>query len=743
MADAEDYLQDGFDPRSVTVPRLRSILVTHNVEYPATAKKPQLVELVEQYILPQVPKLRAQRARAKRSSQGIVNAGSPEDNGRWEDYGLEPTPTAKPRRSASPRKASSRVKREEDEPAPAPVKTKRTSRSVSRSVSRQASHYDEDEADAPQYEAPKPTRRSGSRRAATPKIKDEPEEEEETPISSHYAPTPQSSTLYATSSPFTQKNTPFGTANATPYTSTPYFNAPQSAVPPSVVAAYEEEESVFSDDNPFQRGSPAFKTPSRRRVGDEIARGEKLTRRRPEEFIEPLAIERPSAVARSHELSARKPRHQSPDFSVDAGEEFTPDAQLELEEAARRGEATIVPRRHSKPARKTNLKTPFFVLFISLLGVYLAWYRQEKIAVGYCGLGRPATQIIPDDIPVPDVIIPFVEPQCEPCPPHAYCYEDFSVRCHSDFVLKPHPLSLGGLVPLPPTCEPDGEKARRVQAVADRAIEELRQRRAKYECGELVDESGAKVDSPAIAEEELKSTVSRKRNKRLNSDEFEDLWVAAIGEITTREEVIVEIATTTSTSPGSPDISIRKLSSSSLARLPITCALKRSVRLGLARYRLPIGLLMSVVLAIFYLRARYRQHLVDSAQVPALVDLVLERLANQKELGAEDLDDAWLFLPNLRDDVLRSVHKVAERERIWQRVKKVVELNSNVRTGQREGRSGEVGRAWEWIGPIKGEGARRRRMSGRWTRDAVADSPESKPATAAEGKKWTESRVIY
>lgn len=154
---------------------------------------------------------------------------------------------------------------------------------------------------------------------------------------------------------------------------------------------------------------------------------------------------------------------------------------------------------------------------------------------------------------------------------------------------------------------------------------------------------------------------------------------------------------------------------------------------------------MSVVLAVFYLRARYRQHLVDSAQVPALVDLVLERLANQKELGAEDLDDAWLFLPNLRDDVLRSVHKVAERERIWQRVKKVVELNSNVRTGQREGRSGEVGRAWEWIGPIKGEGARRRRMSGRWTRDPVAtDSPESKPATtAAEGKKWTESRVIY
>ena len=47
MADMEDYLEEGFDPRSVTVPRLRSILVTHNVEYPATAKKAQLVELVK------------------------------------------------------------------------------------------------------------------------------------------------------------------------------------------------------------------------------------------------------------------------------------------------------------------------------------------------------------------------------------------------------------------------------------------------------------------------------------------------------------------------------------------------------------------------------------------------------------------------------------------------------------------------------------------------------------------------
>ena len=203
-----------------------------------------------------------------------------------------------------------------------------------------------------------------------------------------------------------------------------------------------------------------------------------------------------------------------------------------------------------------------------------------------------------------------------------------------------------------------------------------------------------------------------------------------------------QIRYTTHRTSDSSHLPVRQLSSTSLARLSLGCAVKRSFRLGLARYRLPIGLLISVALAIFYLRARYRRHLATSAQIPALVDLVLGRLANQKELGEEDLDDPWLFLPNLRDDILRSIHSLSERERIWRRVRAVVELNSNVRTGQREGRSGEVGRAWEWIGAVQGEGARRRR-SGRvsWVPEAKSESPEMRELT--ETKKWEEARPFY
>lgn len=156
--------------------------------------------------------------------------------------------------------------------------------------------------------------------------------------------------------------------------------------------------------------------------------------------------------------------------------------------------------------------------------------------------------------------------------------------------------------------------------------------------------------------------------------------------------------------------------------------------------------MIALIISSSYARYKYKSSRAAAAQVPALVDLVLERLANQKQLGDEDLDDPWLFLPNLRDDVLRSIHSLSERENIWRRVRAVVEQNSNVRTTQREGRSGEVGRAWEWIGPTAGDRSSRRRKSGRisFGPDTSVDSPIADGDTKSHAhQKWEESRPIY
>ncbi|KAK3394814.1 Man1-Src1p-C-terminal domain-containing protein [Podospora didyma] len=750
MSDSEsvDYLQQDFDPWSLTVPRLRSILVTHNVQYPSTAKKSQLVEIFEDKVTPLSKKILAARARAKRSSKGIVDADS--QSTASTDFSQEQDvlpPPASASRARSPRK-STRVKRESEEPdhvdmPPAPTHTpgaptrasprKRQSRSASAQLPT-ASDTEEHGLDT---QTPRPTR-VGRRTTPAPKL--EPPEEENF-----------------------FKRTP-------------------------------ETEGVFSSENPFQSGGsspPApVRTPSNRRRTADVAglnsakpkQTPSTSRRRTDgpTFDDFSSASEAFPTSKSFEMPMSKvsfPKAATPVIpTIEPGEEFTPDEQLALAQEEQANPQLALARRKPVRTGRSSLTTPIWVLFTTLLVAYGVWYRQEKIAVGYCGIGREANSLIPttiqlpewatefgdkiglQSIEVPDFVVPFVEPQCEPCPPHAYCYEDFIVRCEPDFVLKPHPLSLGDLVPLPPTCEPDGEKVRRVQAVADKTVEELRDRRAKFECGESVEPDGPPLDTPFVEEEELKESLTKKRSKRMAADEFDELWAAAIGEIKARDEVIVDVEETRpDETGGAASFPVTRLSSTSLAGLSYTCALQRSVKLGVARNRLPIAGLIMSVLAVFYARGRYSHNRALAAQVPGLVNQVLDRLAAQKELAFEDGgDDAFLFLPNLRDDVLRSMHSLKERNQLWQRVKAVVEQNSNVRTGQREGsQNGEVGRAWEWIGPSRlgsdGGSAVRRRKSTRvsWGPDVKEDIEDSKTSTTTSEKKpdslrkWEEGRPIY
>lgn len=729
MSDSEsvDYLLPDFDPKTLTVPRLRSILVTHNVQYPSQAKKPQLIDIFNEQVVPQSKKILSARARVKRMSRGIVDADSESTTSTdfsYEQENLPPPPPSVSRRSRSPRKVT-RIKRESEDPEHLPVATPATVRESprkrqSRSVSVQPPPSDTDT--VVDYETPRTSRRDHHRVTPAPKI--EPEEQGDF-----------------------FKRTP-------------------------------ETQSVFSNDNPFQSGASTpmpdtVKTPSNRRKTAAFESARKFTtpstaRRRSDGpmFAEPSA---PSSISRSFEQKYEIPE-------VEAGEEFTPDEQLALTQEEAANPRLAVARQVLSPKKGSSLATPIWVLLTTLLVAYAAWYRQEKIAVGYCGLGREATQLIPANIQipewatdiasrfdihsiqVPEWIFTYIEPQCEPCPSHAYCYEDFTARCEPDFLLKPHPLALGGAIPLPPTCEPDGEKVRRVQAVADKAVEELRDRRAKFECGEPLEPEGQPLDSPAIDEDELKEILSQKRSKRMTADDFDELWVAAIGEVKARDEVEVHRAEDEAPETGGArGFPTTKLSSSSLARLPFTCAIQRSVKLGLARHRLTIGGLIFSLLSVLYGRRRYQTNRALAARVPSLVDEVLDRLANQKELAFDNgQDDAFIFLPNLRDDLLRSMHSLADRERIWQRVVALVAQNANVRTGVRESHNGEVGRAWEWIGPSRitnQGGSARRGKSLRVSFSPGVKSEEDeyqKPTSggalerkAGVHRKWEESRPIY
>ena len=502
MSDTEslDYLQTGFDPSSLTVPRLRSILVAHAVEYPSGAKKPQLVQIFTDNVLPQSRKILAARARARRTSRGITDADSQDSTISVDEELMPPPPTPKAR---SGRKPSGRVKAEESESdsvATTKSPTKRTPRASSKHA-----RASETESGADVDGLKKSGRKS--RRSEGP-----------TPVAA--APPPR-----------------------------------MKIEPVDDGAGVSRRESAFTYDNPFQSGSsppPEYSSGERKRksLGSSASRDSERRKSSAVRKSTPVTkvddgIHPPTSATFEVPVSALNGLKDVDENGVEASEEFTPEEQLELvRERAANGINAVGPLRPKrKQSRGISKKGPIWMALITLLGGYATWYRQEKIAVGYCGVGREAKQIIPSNIPGTPVELPdwakiVAEPQCELCPQHAYCLENFETQCESDFVLKPHPLSFGGLVPLPPTCEPDGEKVRRVKAVADRAVEELRERRAKFECGELTDSAGHPEPTVEIDAEELKKEVSKKRKKGMSEAEFNELWGGAIGEIQGRDEVV-------------------------------------------------------------------------------------------------------------------------------------------------------------------------------------------------------------
>ena len=144
----------------------------------------------------------------------------------------------------------------------------------------------------------------------------------------------------------------------------------------------------------------------------------------------------------------------------------------------------------------------------------------------------------------------------------------------------------------------------------------------------------------------------------------------------------------------------------------------------------------------------------DRARVPGLVAGTLDRLATQaarheRKLAAEP----WISAGQLRDDVLREEFSIARREDIWKNVRKVVEMNANVRASVREGRAGEISRVWEWIGNIDDlerpawEGANGR--GGRERKEVEAPPEDGRSGSsgvndrALERRKWDEGRPIY
>ena len=479
MADARGeywYFEPGVDSNKITVPELRSILLKHGVGYPSSAKKPQLVALFNESVAPQAAQVQKSHARTKRSTRGIIDVPS-SSNSTVDDAEDETLVAHTPATRRTARRTTRGATEDVEEVAPTPrAKTPgRTSAKHSRALE-------------PEVDERPAARRT--RKSVTPAYKE---------------PTPDPETWHRSGpeSPFTQDN--------------PFQSGSSPAVPETASRDKSRRRTLGSELNP-RRKSDAH----RRRTAEPSA----------EQYDEGIIVptRKTFDVAAPH---AKEEEHES----EDAGEEFTPEEQLELvRERAKSGQVDILPPRRRKQSSKATgtLKAFSATLLLTTAAVFGGVWRQEKVEVGFCGIGREATSLAGVDVPewASDIL-----PQCEPCPPHAQCYRHLELSCDRDFIRKEHPLSLGGLVPLPPTCEPDTAKTRKVTAVANKAVEILREKRAQYECGEP-DAEGKPVETPEVAEEELKQTLAARTQKGMTDKEFSELFDRAFPETILRDEVV-------------------------------------------------------------------------------------------------------------------------------------------------------------------------------------------------------------
>lgn len=142
--------------------------------------------------------------------------------------------------------------------------------------------------------------------------------------------------------------------------------------------------------------------------------------------------------------------------------------------------------------------------------------------------------------------------------------------------------------------------------------------------------------------------------------------------------------------------------STSLANISLACSIRHTFYTVLARYRVELIGLLTLLLLSLYLKNFFESRNMQKIRVQALVTRVYDALARMK---AKSLDNPARYEPHLgvsqlRDSLLADEFRYSSRERLWHDVQAVVEGNSNVRATQAE-IQGEWLRAWEWVGAVR------------------------------------------
>lgn len=108
-----------------------------------------------------------------------------------------------------------------------------------------------------------------------------------------------------------------------------------------------------------------------------------------------------------------------------------------------------------------------------------------------------------------------------------------------------------------------------------------------------------------------------------------------------------------------------------------------------------------LTISAYWTKGKLATRQIESRRVGGLVQVVLDTLRNQELAHHADpvtTPHSYLSSLHLRDSILQDEHSFPVRRRLWDKVEKIVEGNTNVRASIEELEGGDEGRVWRWVG---------------------------------------------
>ncbi|BEI87545.1 uncharacterized protein CcaverHIS019_0102630 [Cutaneotrichosporon cavernicola] len=746
------YLAQGFDPASLRVPQLRSILHEYNVRHPSTAKKADLIALFVSEIQPRSAAILAQQARVRPSSTGIVAVSStgeeapaapiigkrPRARSRKaassaaEDPKSEDDVVAVPAKRTRSRRSTVDVADEEAAPTPAPKKRGRPSKK-----SKEVAEVDEDGdvkmEDIPEASSPLPPPPLKQRRKSA---------KAEALVHSNQEPVEAPRTVPATAPAAVRKPR----KSFVPAPKPEEHMTPQRPRRSSNVA---DGSSPFSDYNPFQAGSAEAAEVAHRRRKSSLGLGEGKRRApRPSEWT---ATSQPSAsILRKVGPSNENLRSPAPPTKVAYADEVaeadaynavverkfgevtsahTDEPEITVttttqvvERPVQRSKGKAIMRRKPRPNSK--------VLPLSLFGILLflltAHYKSMSASNGFCDdNSRTNSVILSRELPIKAAqdcisqrsqdssefattdcnlqalpLVPFFpRPQeCTPCPVNAQCNRGEVISCDPEYILRPSLLA--PLSPLfdgwpmlpsrvfPPKCKPDTARMRQIGQLATQVERFLAQRRGTFEC------TNTAVDltvGPGVRYGvSEKELLNMFAERRVDSIDRDDFNEMFQRAVTdlVSHKELVESIDEYGTS----------YYTSARSEMSIPCRVKLHLLGLLDEWKSEVGGTVAVIAVIFALRNRVQASRTESKQVREYTEMAVRRLQDQEYRHYTDpVLSPTSYMPpaQLRDVILPASLGQGAKQRVWSKVEAKVEENANVLVREREVK-GDVWKTWEW-----------------------------------------------